>query len=89
MAQDFAPPPGWDADSPLLTPSYSAELPPFGPGRLVLPFLACGDLAGFDSDRAYPAPDASLPPVQPPLGAPFAVARERAQQRPEDDMDLS
>lgn len=25
-----------------------------GPNRIIVPFLACGDLSGFDSDRTYP-----------------------------------
>ena len=25
-----------------------------GPNRVIVPFLACGDLSGFDSDRTYP-----------------------------------
>ena len=25
-----------------------------GPNRLIVPFLACGDLSGFDSDKTYP-----------------------------------
>lgn len=46
--------------------------------RLLLPFLACGDLSGFDADQSYPLSEeggASLPPVQPPLDPVFAQAR--------------
>lgn len=25
-----------------------------GPNRVIVPFLACGDLSAFDSDRTYP-----------------------------------
>ncbi len=25
-----------------------------GPNRIIVPFLACGDLSAFDSDRTYP-----------------------------------
>lgn len=25
-----------------------------GPNRIIVPFLACGDLSGFDSDKTYP-----------------------------------
>ena len=25
-----------------------------GPNRVIVPFLACGDLSGFDSDMTYP-----------------------------------
>ncbi|EPY18809.1 tRNA (cytidine32/guanosine34-2'-O)-methyltransferase [Angomonas deanei] len=41
--------------------------------RWVAPFVACGDLSGFDADMNYDRDPASvvLPPVQPPLQAPY------------------
>eukprot|EP01069_Polyplicarium_translucidae_P007188 Polyplicarium_translucidae@DN3069_c0_g2_i1.p1 len=35
------------------------------------PFVACGDLRGYDADRNYPASAVALGPVQPPLTAPY------------------
>jgi tRNA (cytidine32/guanosine34-2'-O)-methyltransferase len=46
--------------------------------KLIVPFVACGDLAGFDSDSSYDTTVPSLPPVTPPL-APFYL--EALQQR--------
>jgi tRNA (cytidine32/guanosine34-2'-O)-methyltransferase len=46
--------------------------------KLIVPFVACGDLAGFDSDSSYDTAAPSLPPVTPPL-APFYL--EALQQR--------
>lgn len=49
---------------------------------MYIPFLACGDLRGYDSDRSYPLPkDAdgtyqSLDPVQPPIAPPYKRALE-------------
>lgn len=51
-----------------------------GPNKVYIPFLACGDLSGYDSDRSYPLPkDAdgsyqSLDPVQPPIAPPYKTA---------------
>ncbi|KAF9598813.1 hypothetical protein IFM89_031481 [Coptis chinensis] len=53
-----------------------------GPNKVYIPFLACGDLSGFDSDRSYPLPKVadgtyqSLDPVQPPIAPPYKRALE-------------
>ncbi|CAG9536598.1 unnamed protein product [Cercopithifilaria johnstoni] len=40
--------------NPMLCPDYDAEVNSLsGPNRLLVPFLACGDLSGWDSDRTY------------------------------------
>lgn len=49
---------------------------------MYIPFLACGDLTGYDSDRSYPLPKVdggtyqSLDPVQPPIAPPYKRALE-------------
>ncbi|KAI5096453.1 putative tRNA (cytidine(32)/guanosine(34)-2'-O)-methyltransferase [Silurus meridionalis] len=51
-----------------------------GPNRIIVPFLACGDLSAFDSDRTYPLQLDSnkeykyLPPTQPPIQPPYQQA---------------
>lgn len=52
-----------------------------GPNKVYIPFLACGDLSGYDSDRSYPLPSStdggsyrSLDPVQPPIAPPYKTA---------------
>uniref|UniRef100_A0A1D1XRI3 Putative tRNA (cytidine(32)/guanosine(34)-2'-O)-methyltransferase n=2 Tax=Anthurium amnicola TaxID=1678845 RepID=A0A1D1XRI3_9ARAE len=54
-----------------------------GPNKVYIPFLACGDLSGYDSDRSYPLPPVaegasyqSLEPVQPPIAPPYKTALE-------------
>ncbi|GJN39297.1 hypothetical protein PR202_gb28406 [Eleusine coracana subsp. coracana] len=53
-----------------------------GPNKVYIPFLACGDLSGYDSDRSYPLPTTeggsyrSLDPVQPPIAPPYKTALE-------------
>lgn len=54
-----------------------------GPNKVYIPFLACGDLSGYDSDRSYPLPNnadggsyQSLDPIQPPIAPPYKRALE-------------
>eukprot|EP00771_Trimastix_marina_P003973 gnl/Trimastix_PCT/696.p1 GENE.gnl/Trimastix_PCT/696~~gnl/Trimastix_PCT/696.p1 ORF type:complete len:300 (+),score=100.75 gnl/Trimastix_PCT/696:68-967(+) len=44
--------------------------------RVLVPFLACGDLSGFDSDQTYPLEDSykPLPPTQAPINPPYQHA---------------
>jgi len=55
VAQGFAPPDNFsrNALSKLALHDYSAELPQHGEGMLVVPFVACGDLSGYDADQNY------------------------------------
>ena len=52
---------------------HSPLLPLVGPASFVVPFVACGDITGFDSDKSYPlqlnADDSYVyhEPVQPPI----------------------
>jgi tRNA (cytidine32/guanosine34-2'-O)-methyltransferase len=48
---------------------------------VLMPFLACGDLSGYDADASYPLPPhyTSLPPVAPPLAPAYLTAHARAQ----------
>lgn len=59
-----------------------------GSSKLIVPFLACGDLSGYDADQSYPLdkPQSgssesgnsyqSLAPVQPPIAPPYRTAIE-------------
>ena len=40
--------------NPLLDHQYSALDQLSGPNRVLVPFLACGDLSGYDADLTYP-----------------------------------
>ena len=46
--------------------------------RWIAPFLACGDLSGFDADASYHLPEnrQSLDPIQPPTAPPYKRALE-------------
>ncbi|KAK8614715.1 hypothetical protein V6N13_068510 [Hibiscus sabdariffa] len=65
-----------------------------GPNKVYIPFLACGDLSGYDSDRSYPLPKVadgtyqSLDPVQPPIAPPYKRALEMKKASSQGIRDL-
>jgi len=57
VCQGYAPPPGYVPTmmNPLLDNHYDVDFNQLtGPNRVIVPFLACGDLSAFDSDKTYP-----------------------------------
>ena len=40
-------------NNPLLGESYNDQNQLIGSNRFIVPFMACGDLNGFDSDATY------------------------------------
>lgn len=64
--------------NPLLDLQYDGMNELVGPNRTIVPFIACGDLNGYDADRTYPLQDSykSLDPLQPPITAPYKTAME-------------
>ncbi|XP_016332847.1 putative tRNA (cytidine(32)/guanosine(34)-2'-O)-methyltransferase [Sinocyclocheilus anshuiensis] len=83
VCQNYSPPDGYvpNMSNPLLDHSYDVDFNQLeGPNRIIVPFLACGDLSAFDSDRTYPLQlDSSkeyqyLPPTQPPIRPPYQQA---------------
>lgn len=46
--------------------------------RVIVPFLACGDLSAYDSDRTYPLGEdyTYTPPTQAPINPPYKKALE-------------
>ncbi|XP_008400801.1 tRNA (cytidine(32)/guanosine(34)-2'-O)-methyltransferase [Poecilia reticulata] len=83
VCQNYSPPEGYipNMSNPLLDQSYDVDFNQLeGSNRVIVPFLACGDLSAFDSDRTYPLQlDASkeyeyIPPTQPPIRPPYEQA---------------
>ncbi|KAF4077581.1 hypothetical protein AMELA_G00209620 [Ameiurus melas] len=83
VCQNYSPPEGYvpNMSNPLLDHSYDVDFNQLeGPNRVIVPFLACGDLSAFDSDRTYPLQLDSekeyeyLPPTQPPIRPPYQQA---------------
>lgn len=83
VCQNYAPPKGYipNMSNPLLDHSYDANFNNLeGPNRVIVPFLACGDLSAYDSDKTYPLQleagegYTSLPPTQAPINPPYQTA---------------
>jgi len=82
VCQGYAPPPGYVPNmmNPLLDNQYDADFNQLtGPNRVIVPFLACGDLSAYDSDKNYPLKlDGKEyvyhPPVQTPIHPPYEQA---------------
>lgn len=49
-----------------------------GSNSIIVPFLACGDLSGFDSDQIYELPEDHqvVEPIQTPINPPYNFALE-------------
>ena len=84
---DFVP----SMDTFLLDYSYSSESNEVtgGPSSVIVPFVACGTLSGFDSDKSYPlelgseggeeaVPYSFRSPIQPPIRPNYHSALQRS-----------
>ncbi|CAG8467210.1 8981_t:CDS:2 [Ambispora gerdemannii] len=82
VCQNYRPPKDYipTMTKPILDLSYDENNKLLGPSRLIVPFVACGDASGFDSDQTYPLEEKSLDPLQPPIGAPYRTAITLKQQ---------
>ncbi|KAL1930356.1 hypothetical protein VTP01DRAFT_10518 [Rhizomucor pusillus] len=78
VCQGYKPPEGYKPTmaNPLLDMQYDEMNDLVGSNREIVPFIACGDLNGYDADRTYPleASYTSLDPLQPPITAPYKTA---------------
>ncbi|XP_072103035.1 tRNA (cytidine(32)/guanosine(34)-2'-O)-methyltransferase [Mobula birostris] len=83
VCQGYAPPPGYvpNMSNPLLDHCYDVDFNQLeGANRVIVPFLACGDLSAYDSDKTYPLqlePGQEytyIPPTQPPIRPPYQEA---------------
>lgn len=70
-------------DSFLLDHKYGEDNELLGHSSLIVPFVACGDLSGFDADKSYPLElegqeeYAHLDPVQPPIQPNYSQYQQR------------
>ncbi|XP_071276633.1 LOW QUALITY PROTEIN: tRNA (cytidine(32)/guanosine(34)-2'-O)-methyltransferase [Agelaius tricolor] len=83
VCRGYSPPEGFvpSMENPLLEPEAGLALSGLsGPSRVIVPFVACGDLSAFDPDRTYPLqlepsrPYHYTPPPRPPIAPPYARA---------------
>lgn len=88
VCQKYCPPQGYVPTmvNPLLDHSYTDFNQLTGPNRYIVPFLACGDLSAYDSDKTYPLNLGSASgdgakyeyhePTQKPIDPPYKTALE-------------
>ncbi|XP_069503653.1 tRNA (cytidine(32)/guanosine(34)-2'-O)-methyltransferase [Ambystoma mexicanum] len=83
VCRGYSPPEGYvpTMSNPLLDHCYDVDFNQLeGPNRVIVPFLACGDLSAYDSDQTYPLqlePGKEytyVPPTQPPIHPPYQEA---------------
>lgn len=80
VCRDFTPVPGYVPAIVSPNPSLNSVAEGLSEvNRTVVPFVAAGDLSGFDADMSYCVdPDeAGLAPVAPPVAPPYALALEK------------
>ncbi|KAJ2134899.1 putative tRNA (cytidine(32)/guanosine(34)-2'-O)-methyltransferase, partial [Coemansia sp. RSA 551] len=81
---DYNPPSDYvpNMANPLMDVPYSDANPIVGSNRFIVPFVACGDLRGFDADMTYPldiseaGPYEQRDPTQAPISPPYKRALE-------------
>ena len=85
VCQHYSPPEGYEPTmaNPLLKTEDAEFAKLNGVNRVLVPFVACGDLSSYDSDMNYPLTEAGsgkdykqLPPVQAPINPPYKRACE-------------
>ncbi|XP_076053416.1 tRNA (cytidine(32)/guanosine(34)-2'-O)-methyltransferase-like isoform X1 [Oratosquilla oratoria] len=89
VCQDYSPPEGYIPTmmNPLLDLSYTGSWDNLdGINRVIVPFIACGDLSAYDSDMTYPLQLTGEseykyhPPVQSPIRPPYEEAVHMKRQ---------
>ncbi|KAJ2719140.1 tRNA (uridine-2'-O-)-methyltransferase trm7 [Coemansia sp. Benny D115] len=81
---DYNPPAAYipNMANPLMDVPYGPDQPIVGCNRSIVPFVACGDLRGFDADMTYPLhmddtePYHPRDPTQMPISPPYKKALE-------------
>ncbi|EKX45235.1 hypothetical protein GUITHDRAFT_157875 [Guillardia theta CCMP2712] len=86
VCKGYCPPAGYIPclDKPLLDFKYGQDDALLGYNRCIVPFVACGDLSGYDPDTVYALEDESMEesgtsyttraPVQAPINPPYKAA---------------
>lgn len=97
VCRQFTPVPGYVPAIVSPNPSLNAVAEGLSEvNRTIVPFVAAGDLSGFDADMSYSvdADEAGLAPVAPPVAPPYALALEKKRgeesdkSNPESSQDL-
>eukprot|EP01090_Pellita_catalonica_P004855 TRINITY_DN14660_c0_g1_i1.p1 TRINITY_DN14660_c0_g1~~TRINITY_DN14660_c0_g1_i1.p1 ORF type:complete len:207 (-),score=38.71 TRINITY_DN14660_c0_g1_i1:34-654(-) len=89
VCQNYSPPEGYVPSiiDPMLEDGYDkSSMATSRANHTVVPFLACGDLSGFDADANYKIDSSdqtkyfALAPVQSPINPPYKEALERKEE---------
>ena len=87
VCQGFKPPPGFRPEllrellAGAVTGSGAATPLATVAERQLIPFLACGDLSGWDADQSYDLPAEGYTPLPPVAGPTNPAYREAIEQR--------
>ena len=90
VCRDYCPPEGFipSMDRLLLGHKYGPDNPIIGPDAVIVKFVACGDLSGWDPDKSYPLESEELgltyeytPPVQPPINPNYSSYLQRFKNK--------
>lgn len=68
-----------DVFNPFFNEEKNEEQELIGLNRVIVPFVVCGDLSGYDADENYPDLEDSyklIQPTQPPINPPYYKAKE-------------
>ncbi|KAJ2024433.1 tRNA (uridine-2'-O-)-methyltransferase trm7 [Coemansia sp. S610] len=84
VCMDYNPPADYvpNMANPLMDVPYDASNPIVGSNRVIVPFVACGDLRGFDADMTYSLDGSEAErysprdPTQSPISPPYKKALE-------------
>ncbi len=52
-----------------------------GSNRVIVPFVTCGDLSGYDADKSYPLEEGEyIEPIQKPINAAYQVYLDKRKE---------
>eukprot|EP00116_Pleurobrachia_bachei_P007211 sb/3467473/ len=84
VCREYSPPEGYEPTmvNPMLQLDYNFDFDSLdGVNRFIVPYVACGDLSAYDSDKSYSLKEGAIPyvyhpPVQSPINPPYKAACE-------------
>eukprot|EP01114_Cavostelium_apophysatum_P021270 TRINITY_DN7376_c0_g1_i1.p1 TRINITY_DN7376_c0_g1~~TRINITY_DN7376_c0_g1_i1.p1 ORF type:complete len:302 (+),score=75.15 TRINITY_DN7376_c0_g1_i1:47-952(+) len=89
LCQNYRPPEGYVPTmiNPMLDKHYDESTPMVGPNSIIVPFIACGDLSGYDSDMNYELDEDYVyhEAVQKPINPPYQTAVHMKRTNQLDD----
>ncbi|CAB4066616.1 FTSJ1 [Lepeophtheirus salmonis] len=91
VCQNYNPPPGFvpcmiNPFSNSLTLDFNKDASDVN--RIIIPFIACGDLSGYDADKSYSLEESYSykSPVQPPINPPYKSALAKRRNKADEEI---